>query len=193
MKRLCFFIKKNGSTISVLVSLAALCVAVCRCEPIQMDWVGVLVGILSAIVAFLVGWNIYTALNIDKKVDDLAKQLSSTMEQTNILLKADREDYDHELSGCLYHIYAISYLIQNQYRNALTCIKLGIKEQNLCGNPVYLNNLLKLFQEQFKHFEITNGEISEILELLNTTQCLHIETENIKTSILTELSNLKTK
>lgn len=49
-----------------LVAAAALCFAGFRCEPIEADWAAVLVGILSALVTALIGWQIYTIIDLRK-------------------------------------------------------------------------------------------------------------------------------
>lgn len=52
------------SIATMLVSVAALCISLLRCEPMTADWMGVLVGVLSLLVTFLLGWQIYTIFNI---------------------------------------------------------------------------------------------------------------------------------
>lgn len=52
--------------VSISLSLAALCIAYFRCEPLTMDWMGVLVGVLSFLVTLLLGWQIYTLIDIRK-------------------------------------------------------------------------------------------------------------------------------
>lgn len=47
------------SIATMLVSVAALCISLLRCEPITMDWMGVLVVVLSFLVTLVLGWNIY--------------------------------------------------------------------------------------------------------------------------------------
>jgi hypothetical protein len=43
-----------------------------RTVPISVDWAGVLVGILTLLVTALIGWNIYTLIDIDKRAKELA-------------------------------------------------------------------------------------------------------------------------
>ena len=54
------------SFLSLVVSIVALFLACIRCEPITADWMGVLVGVLSLLVAMLLGWQIYTLMDIRK-------------------------------------------------------------------------------------------------------------------------------
>lgn len=61
-------------TISLLISIAALCVSSFRCEPITMDWMGVLVGVLSFLVTVLLGWQIYTLFDIKKLQEEIKRK-----------------------------------------------------------------------------------------------------------------------
>jgi len=52
------------SSASLLVSITALCIAAYRTPNLTFDYQGVLVGILAALVTILIGWNIYTLIDI---------------------------------------------------------------------------------------------------------------------------------
>ena len=54
------------SWLTFVIAAAALCFAGFRCEPIEADWAAVLVGILSALVTALIGWQIYTIIDLRK-------------------------------------------------------------------------------------------------------------------------------
>ena len=60
--------------VSIFLSLAALCTSYFRCEPITMDWMGVLVGVLSFLVTVLLGWQIYTLLDIKKLQEEIKRK-----------------------------------------------------------------------------------------------------------------------
>lgn len=71
------FTKENiGFSISVaaiVISVAALCLVACRVEPLTMDWMGILVGVLALLVTVLIGWQIYTFIDIDKRAKELSR------------------------------------------------------------------------------------------------------------------------
>lgn len=46
------------------VAIAALCVAIVRCEPIKADWVSIDIGVLAALATCLVGWQVYTLIDM---------------------------------------------------------------------------------------------------------------------------------
>ena len=67
------------SIVSLLLSVIAVCVAVWRSPELDFDYQGVLVGVLSLLVTILIGWNIYTLVdlrNLQNKMEGLAKGTS---------------------------------------------------------------------------------------------------------------------
>lgn len=59
------------SSMAVGVSLIAVCFAAYRSPNLEFDYQGVLVGILSLLVTILIGWQIYTFIDISKKSKEL--------------------------------------------------------------------------------------------------------------------------
>ena len=59
--------------ISCTFSMSALCVSLLRCEPMTADWMGILVGVLSFLVTILLGWQIYTLIDIQKIQKDVKR------------------------------------------------------------------------------------------------------------------------
>lgn len=55
---------KALSLVSLFLGIAALCISYIRCEPLTIEWMGVLVGILSFLVTVVLGWNIYTYVDM---------------------------------------------------------------------------------------------------------------------------------
>lgn len=61
------------SWIIFLVAIAALCFAIARCEPIKADWVSIDIGILAALATCLVGWQVYTLIDMRTLRSDFNK------------------------------------------------------------------------------------------------------------------------
>lgn len=57
-----------GLTISIIQSFIALC-RTCPRTDLKFDYMGVIVGLLSLLVGFLVAWQIYKTIDIEKKVN----------------------------------------------------------------------------------------------------------------------------
>lgn len=80
---------KTLSFVSLILGIAALCISYIRCEPLTIEWMGILVGVLSFLVTIVLGWNIYTYVDMrsewkshkqemDKKVADLDSLIKET-------------------------------------------------------------------------------------------------------------------
>lgn len=67
----------NKANLSIAMSIAAILLsiyAVFVCDKrIEADWMGILVGVLALLVTVLIGWNIYTVIDIKKIKDDYEK------------------------------------------------------------------------------------------------------------------------
>lgn len=70
MEKKCVII---SCVVSAMLSISAVCISLLRCEPITMDWMGVLVGVLSFLVTILLGWQIYTLIDIQKIQKDVKR------------------------------------------------------------------------------------------------------------------------
>ena len=66
------------SSVAVLISLVAICVACPHKAELGFDYQGVIVGILSLLVTVLIGWQIYNALEIKKEIK---KEIDSSLSQ----------------------------------------------------------------------------------------------------------------
>lgn len=59
------------SAISIMVSVAALCRTYPHTSDLGMDYQGVIVGMLALLVTTLIGWQIYTAINVKEELKDI--------------------------------------------------------------------------------------------------------------------------
>lgn len=73
--------------IAIIFSIVALCNTCPRLisedEP-GFDYMGVIVGVLSLLVALLIGWNIYNALDLNKKISDSVKKNKTMREDIRL-------------------------------------------------------------------------------------------------------------
>ena len=87
------------SSVAVLISLVAICVACPHKAELGFDYQGVIVGVLSLLVTILIGWQIYTFIDINKKSKELEEAKTAALISTErnaisdfyyyILLKSD--------------------------------------------------------------------------------------------------------
>lgn len=78
---------KKAVYISIVISIASLILSIYAalvCDKrIEADWMGILVSILSLLVTVLIGWNIYTLIDINRIRNNIAETkatLSETIE-----------------------------------------------------------------------------------------------------------------
>ncbi len=50
--------------IAVVMSVTSFIVAICRIEPITIDWMGILVGVLGLLTSVLLGWQVFSIINL---------------------------------------------------------------------------------------------------------------------------------
>ena len=94
------YIHTGLSFIAIIFSITAICISYIHAKPLSWDIAGVLVGILSMLVTVLIGWQIYTIIDINKRIDN----------QVNIKI-ADYKEQAHESKEKEHaHIYGQIYL-----------------------------------------------------------------------------------
>lgn len=67
------------STVSLLLSVIAVCVAVWRSPELSFDYQGVIVGVLSLLVTVLVGFQIYNSIDVNRKmgkIEDISREVA---------------------------------------------------------------------------------------------------------------------
>jgi len=80
------FCKLRLLYIMVFISLVFSIISLCRtlprsCDNLGFDYMGVIVAIFSLLVTILIGWNIYTALDIGKEMKIIKNEQSKIKEQ----------------------------------------------------------------------------------------------------------------
>ena len=59
------------SVIAIIVSVIAICIACPHVPELGFDYQGIIVGILALLVTMLIGWNIFSIIDIRKIRDEL--------------------------------------------------------------------------------------------------------------------------
>lgn len=70
------------SVVAIVISIVAVCFATYRSPDLDFDYQGVLVGILSMLVTVLIGWQIYTFIDINKKSKELEEAKAAALVST---------------------------------------------------------------------------------------------------------------
>lgn len=81
------------SIVAIICSIVAISFALPSTKPVDIDYIGVLVGILSLLVTILIGWQIWSIIAIDKKinekVDIASKKINIKVDTANDSLKKE--------------------------------------------------------------------------------------------------------
>ena len=176
------------SGIAILISIIAICISCPHKAELGFDYQGVLVGILSLLVTALIGWNIYTIIDIKRtrdKIDEISTGASfmvqknmAVSESTNwmiyhyLLLEKDPLGLEYRF---LYHGVACLFHT-SQFSDITTCnaIVKGLLESIVNPNSITItkngkNEILKLLSN-VKHTDKIEG----YLELLNRIALVNV-------------------
>lgn len=91
------------SVTAIAISIIALCRVYPNTSDLEMDYQGIIVGILALLVTVLIGWNIYTLMDFNsarKYVDDMKMGI----DKQEMDIYTFRKESDRVSLGCL--IYA---------------------------------------------------------------------------------------
>lgn len=86
------------SSLAILFSIVALCVAIPRASTLAVDYLGLLVGILALLVTVLIGWNIYTV--IDAK--NIREEQNNLQVDTFVKIQETCAQADHAVGDVFY-------------------------------------------------------------------------------------------
>lgn len=74
------------SITAIICSVVAICVSLPSAPELGIDYIGVIVGILSLLVTMLIGWQIWNVIAIDKKIrNEVNKARSSFVKETEVI------------------------------------------------------------------------------------------------------------
>lgn len=84
---------------ALVLSIISICISAWRSPELSFDYQGVLVGVLSLLVTVILGWNIYTVIDIKNTREEinklkrlLEKQIQQSNENTKLILRMEMID-----------------------------------------------------------------------------------------------------
>lgn len=115
------------SIAAIICSVVAICVSLPSAPELGIDYIGVIVGILSLLVTMLIGWQIWNVIAIDKKIDGKIKQTSDSLTESINVTKKEMIEYiekaneksQTEIMTSLLFIQGDNFLFKSQFENAL--------------------------------------------------------------------------
>ena len=115
------------SIAAIICSVVAICVSLPSAPELGIDYIGVIVGILSLLVTMLIGWQIWNVIAIDKRIDGKVKQTSDSLTESINVTKKEMIEYiekaneksQTEIMTSLLFIQGDNFLFKSQFENAL--------------------------------------------------------------------------
>lgn len=115
------------SIAAIICSVVAICISLPSAPELGIDYIGVIVGILSLLVTMLIGWQIWNVIAIDKKIDGKVKQTSDSLTESINVTKKEMIEYiekaneksQTEIMTSLLFIQGDNFLFKSQFENAL--------------------------------------------------------------------------
>lgn len=83
MRQFMKYIQFIVSTVAITLSIIAICVSYPRSADSNLDYIGIIVGILGVLVAILIGWQLYNALNLKELVNQTENAKKDAIEAKN--------------------------------------------------------------------------------------------------------------
>ena len=115
------------SITAIICSVVAICVSLPSAPDLGMDYIGVIIGILSLLVTMLIGWQIWNVIAIDKKINNEVEQTSNSLAKSIDATKKEMIDYiqktneksQAEIMASLLFLQGDTFLSKGQYESAL--------------------------------------------------------------------------
>lgn len=89
------------SAIALVLSIIAICGLYYRTTDLGIDYIGIIVGILAILVTCLVAWNIYSAIDANKKIDEMRNELNAIKSSIDI----DKIKYEKSINTLKAELY----------------------------------------------------------------------------------------
>lgn len=83
MKKFLSYTQTTLSLIAIILSIVAISVTYPRSADSGLDYIGIIVGILGVLVAILIGWQLYNALNLQELISQTEKAKVDAIEAKN--------------------------------------------------------------------------------------------------------------
>lgn len=128
--------------LSLIISVIALAVALPRPNNLGIDYLGIIVAIISLATAFAVGFQIWNALSLEKRLKELKNNIESeNIAKINFLekkLTADLEKKSENLSVIISHRIAITTatiaFTNDHYNDAFYYFVEALKNETILSN-----------------------------------------------------------
>lgn len=162
-----------GLPFSVIGTIFCICRLFFRTSELGFDYMGVIVGVLSFIVTFVLGWQIYSVINMKKSLDEMksitnrrqeetmARAYTSIMNQTSYKVEGRKDNDD----------------CYNAVANGL----FACKHYHLAGNEKGCTNLLAIITSFKKgNCKLTQKNINDLLVIIGQLKECGVDVSSIE-------------
>lgn len=121
------FIKKHGlSLFAIGLALTAICLAYCRCKPLEADWMTILVTILACIVTLLLGFNFLSALDFRQKIKEIDNLYKEDIDKINAAIAGNFIQFSNIFDEVAYS-YTQKIIIDANEKDCYYCLYYKIR------------------------------------------------------------------
>lgn len=161
MKKFLSYTQTALSFIAIILSIVAICVSYPRSENSGLDYIGIIVGILGALVAILVGWQLYNALNLKELVNQTEKAKTDAIEAKN---QAEQMLRDTQVSTTQLSSKLTS--ITNEVTHLSNCNQSNIEQISMITKGMtdlqsIVKNSMELYKSMQSYIEKLNEELGK--------------------------------
>lgn len=161
------WIKKNAvGLIAIVLCIWALIRTYWYKEPVDADWLGVLVGILSLLVMLLIGWNIYSVIDLNRLKNDTEILNNTIDKEVDKKIKASKVEVTMELMRITH------FLIDTKKSNQpMDGIIVAFKTFKSSDDSIWLKSMsrewiLGLMTSFIKHNILTDSNLKQLKDEL---------------------------
>lgn len=164
------------SILSIIISVVVLCFVIkIKDYPLDFDWYGALIGVLSLLVTMLIGWNIFTVIDFDrrvtKRIDKAIIRLNKSINEAEIRSK---HKIDHDVKQSLHIMLgtsAMSMISNNFYNIALYYYITAAKDAKDNGDEDSVGEYLEMvdacltdIEKDYRQYNTSQTLISDMLD-----------------------------
>lgn len=163
------------SGVAIIVSIVAVCVSNPRTTNLGFDYQGVIVGILSLLVTVLVGWQIYSVMDFNRKIKEIERKshiiqkIHENSERINLINKSETEQC---ISLIYYHLLGFSKHIPLEYE--------------------YISHAIEaiIYSSMLKNYDLCNTTIDVILSSITEPEKIVVG-DDYKKRLLVSMNNIQ--
>ncbi|MDD3040152.1 hypothetical protein [Bacteroides sp.] len=194
------------SIAAIIFSIVAICVSLPSSPELGIDYIGVIVGILSFLVTLLIGWQIYNAVTIEKRIKsevELVKDLLNksidkarkdlSLSNSRALTEALFKQESNYLDSCLAtdQFYYVELIFEKMFKYA-TLLNDPLYYRIIASDILYTYNVFFNQHDSNKDYQFITKPLLEISQKILAHLPISEDQDNI-VLLISELLKNKAK